>query len=90
MHVNTKWRKGYRFGVVRPAVRPSGCPSVRPSHLGLYLKEYYRFEHGTSGVYRSHRGEVHCTRYNNPPLPDFIVIALCYFSYLNFVWNISH
>jgi len=25
----------------------------------------------------------------NPPLPNLRVIALCYFSYLNFVWNIS-
>ena len=30
--------------------------------LGLYFKDYYRFEHETSGVYRSHWGEVHCTR----------------------------
>ena len=26
---------------------------------------------------------------HNPPLPNVRVIALCYFSYLNFVWNIS-
>ena len=30
--------------------------------LGLYLKDYYRFEHETSGVYRSHWVEVYCTR----------------------------
>ena len=37
------------------------CPFVT-NLLGLYLKDYYRFEHETSGVYRSHWGEVHCTR----------------------------
>jgi len=26
--------EGYRFGVVRPAVRPSGCPSVRHKLVG--------------------------------------------------------
>ena len=57
--------EGYRYGVVRPAVRPSvrpdirmsGCPDVRPSvtnFLGLYLKDFYRLEHETSGMYRSH------------------------------------
>jgi len=30
--------------------------------FGLYLKDYYRFEHQTSGVYRFCWGEVHCTR----------------------------
>ena len=30
--------------------------------LGLYLKDYYRFEHETSGVYTAYWGEVHCTR----------------------------
>jgi len=53
--------EGYRFGVVCPAVRPHVRPFVT-NLLGLYLKDYYRFEHETSGVYRSHWGEVHCTR----------------------------
>ena len=51
--------EGYRFV----------CPDVRPSVtnlLGLYLKVYYRFEHETSGVFRSHWGEVHCTRTITP------------------------
>jgi len=37
---------------------------VRPSVtnlLVLYLKDYYRFEHETSEVYRFHWGNVHCT-----------------------------
>jgi len=57
--------EGYRFGVIRPTVRPSGCPSVRPSVTNLfrlYFKDYYRFEHETSGVYRSHWEEVYCKR----------------------------
>jgi len=37
--------EGYRFGIVRPGVT---------NLLGLYLKDYYRVEHETSGVYRSH------------------------------------
>jgi len=36
--------EGYIFGVVRPAARPSG-PHIYL--LGLYLKDYYRFEHET-------------------------------------------
>ena len=50
---------------VRLFVCPSVCPDVRPSVtnlFGLYLKNYCRFDHETSGVYRSHWGEVHCTR----------------------------
>jgi len=45
---------------VRLFVRPPECPSVT-NLFGLYLKEYYRFEHEASGDYRSHWGEVHCT-----------------------------
>jgi len=47
--------EGYRFGVVRPAVRSSGCLDVRV-HLSvtilleLHLKDYNRFSHDTSGV----------------------------------------
>jgi len=44
--------EGYRFGV-RPGVT---------NLLGLYLKDYYRFEHETWDVYRTHWGEVLCTR----------------------------
>jgi len=43
--------EGYRFGIVRPGVT---------NLLGLYLRDYYRFEQETSRVYRSHRGQVHC------------------------------
>jgi len=48
--------EGYRFGVVRPAVRPTGCPDFRPfvtNLLGLYLNDYYKFEHESIGVYRT-------------------------------------
>ena len=47
----------YRFGVFCPAVQMSVTKL-----FGLYLKDYDRFEHETSGVYRSHWGEVYCTR----------------------------
>jgi len=41
---------GYKLGIVPPAGRSSECPDVSPSVtnlLGLYLKDYYRFEHET-------------------------------------------
>jgi len=50
--------EGYKFGVVRRLL--VGPPVT--NLLGLYLKDYHSFEHETSGVYRSHWGEVHCTR----------------------------
>jgi len=49
------------FGFLSPRRRLFIRPSVT-NLLGLYLKDYYIFEHETSGVYRSHWGEVHCTR----------------------------
>ena len=58
----------YRFGV-RPGVT---------NLLGLYLKDYYIFEHETWGVYRSHWAEVHCTRYITLYIL-ILVFALCYF-----------
>jgi len=77
--------EGYRFGDVRPAVRPSvrmsRCPSVT-NVLGLYLKDNYRFEHETSGVYIPHWGEVHCTRTItlhclNLELLSFVIFHTC-------------
>ena len=41
------------------------CLDVRPSVtnlLGLYLKDFFRFKHETSGVYSCHSEKVHCTR----------------------------
>ena len=66
-------------------IQQSYLSPVRASQnlLGLYLKDYYRFEHETSWVYKisSRRSALH--KNHNPPLPNFRVIALWYFSYLN-------
>jgi len=51
----------------------SYCPGAT-NLLGLYLKDYYRFEHETSGLYQYHA--LHKNR--NPPPLNFRVIAPCY------------
>ena len=73
---------------VRPDVRPSGWPDVRPSVCHKLVGAIYQrlLQIWTSGVYRSHWVEVHCTR---TITLHFLCFALCYFSCLNFVWNIS-
>ena len=57
--------------------------------LRLYLNDYYRFEHETSGLYRSHWVKVHCTRTITLHFLISELLSFVFFSYLNFVWNIS-
>jgi len=51
--------------------------------LGLYLKDYYRFEHETSVVYRSHSGKVHCTRTITIHFLILELLPFVIFSYCN-------
>jgi len=57
-HYPTPKAEGYRFGIFRPTVCLSGCHKL----VGAISQNLLQFEHETSGVYRSHWGEVHCTR----------------------------
>jgi len=50
--------EGYRFGVVRPAVRLSG----RHKLVGAISQRLWQIWTWNLGVYRSHRGKVHYTR----------------------------
>ena len=63
----------YRFGSV--------CPGVT-NLLGLYLNDYYRVEHETSGCIDLIK-EMCTAQEPYPPLPNFRVVALCYFLYWN-------
>ena len=52
-------------------------------------QNYKRYQHETSLVARTRWGEVQCTRTINSLLHNLGVLALCYFSYLYFVWSIT-
>ena len=67
----------------------AGGWAASTSLSGAYLQNYSSYGYEISWVDRSHQGGVQCAGIITLASLIFLVIALCFFSYLNFVRSIS-